>query len=219
MNELATDDNITGAVDQVNNYSEPQQSVPQQVPLEALQAERASRQNLQDELRIIKDHLALIQSQQQQSSQKPVAKDALESLDDGDVLTVGEFKKALSQKEQQYQIGLQELKISQKYPDYADIVSKYLPDVLNKNPSLRSTLQSSQDYELAYYLAKNSDAYKDENKKVRKHADAERIIQNSQQTGSVSNVGSTSPMNTARRYKDMSDEDFRQAVNRNMGSF
>ena len=184
-----------------------------QVPLDALQAERAQRQNLQEELRVLKDHIALMQAQQQ----KPQHKDELESLSDDDVLTVGEAKKFLSKINQETKMSLEELRMTQKNPDYEHVISKYLPEVLKENPKLRNTLQATQDYELAYYLAKNSDAYKASNKQEKRNSDAERIIKNSQQAGSLSSVGGTSPVNTARRYKDMSDAEFRKLVSRNMG--
>lgn len=196
---------------------EGQQEESRQVPLDALQAERAQRQSLQEELRVIKDHIALMQSQQARPQQQQ--KDELDGLSDDDVLTVGEAKKFISKMNNQYQMSIQELKMVQKHPDYQDVVVKYLPEVLKQNPGLRQTLESSQDYELAYYLAKNSDAYKSEHKATKKNKDAERILQNTQQAGSLSAVGSNSPMNTAKRYKDMSDEEFRTFANRNRGAF
>src|SRR3989304_9989794 len=99
-------------------------------------------------------------------------------------------------------MGLQELKIAQKYPDYQQTVIKYLPEVLKQNPSLRSTLEKTQDFELAYYLSKNSSAYTADNKSAKKNADAERIIKNAEKTGSLSSVGQSSPISEAKRYKD-----------------
>lgn len=184
------------------------------VPLSALQSERAQRQQVQEELRMIKDHLALLQSQQQKP-QPP--KDDFEGMDDGDVLTLGDFKKLVSKREQQYQTSLAELKISQKYPDYQDVILKHLPEVIKANPFLRERLENSQDYELAYFLAKNSEGYKSNHKKQRKSEEAKRIVENSQSAGSLSSLGSTSPISEARRYKDMSDDDFKMLVNKNMG--
>jgi hypothetical protein len=205
-----------------NVQSESQDSVENKennnVPLEALQAERAQRQNLQEELRVIKDHIALMQTQQY--TQKPQeSKEEMDGLADDDVLTVGEAKKYLSKMNQQYQMSIEELKMVQKHPDYQDVVSKYLPEVIKQNPSLRKTLQDSQDYELAYYLARNSESFKKANKKMKKSADAERIVQNAQEAGSLSSMGSTTSMNQARKYKEMSDEEFSKIVNRNMGHF
>jgi len=194
------------------------ESVGQQVPLNALQAERAERQRLQDEMRMMKEHMSLIQAQQYQQ-QQPQQKDELDSLSDDDVLTVGEAKKFMSRMDGQYKSNIQELKMTQKYPDYQQIVTKYLPDVLKQNPSLTSTLQQSQDYELAYYLARNSDSYKKDHKQVKKNADAERIVQNANRAGSLSSVGHTSPINNAKQYKEMTDSDFREQVQKNLGYF
>lgn len=204
-------------VDEVQSDSQDSGSAKESIPLEALQAERAQRQSLQEELRVIKDHIALMQSQQ--TMQFSAKKDEMDDLADDDVLTVGEAKKYLKKMNQQHQMSIQELKMMQKHPDYAEVVTKYLPEVLKQNPGLKRTLQDSQDFELAYYLAKNSDVYKSEHKKSKKNADAERIVKNAQNAGSLSSVGSTSPINQARRYKDMSDDEFRAAVNRNLGAF
>lgn len=185
------------------------------VPLHALQQERAQRQELQEELRTIKDHLSLLQANQVR--QKEPEKDEFEGLSDGDVMTVGEFKKVAAKFHQQFQMNVEELRMTQKYPNYQEIVTKYLPEVLKNNPGLHKTLQQTQDYELAYYLAKNSDSYKSQNKTMKRNTDAERILKNAQQSGSLSSVGGTSPINAAKRYRDMSDEDFIREANKNRG--
>ena len=185
----------------------------QHVPLSALQSERSKRQSVEDDLRMIKDHLALNQVRQSQ----PPPKNEFEGLEDGDVMTVGEFKKLSGSMANQFKMTIEELKMAQKNPDYQEVITKYLPDVLKQNPGLQSTLQKTQDYELAYYLAKNSDSYRSENKRSKKSADAQRIVENANRAGSLSSTGSTSPISQAKRYKDMSDEDFKQAVARNLG--
>jgi hypothetical protein len=186
----------------------------QNVPLAALQSERAKRQQVEDEIRMIKDHLALNQVQQSQQTQP--AKNEFEGLEDGDVMTVGEFKKLTSGLTNKFQMTIEEMKMSQKNPDYQDVITRYLPDILKKNPGLKNTLQKSHDYELAYYLAKNSDAYRTENKQKKKSVDAQRIVANSSKTSSLSSMGSPSPISQARRYKDMTDDEFLQVVNRNL---
>lgn len=187
------------------------------VPLDALQAERAERQKLQDELRMMKDHLSLMQANQSQPQAQ--AKDDFDGLSEDDVLTVKDLKRALGEKEKQFQMSIQELRMTQKYPDYQQIVTQYLPDVLKQNPGLRESLSKSQDYELAYYLAKNSDAYKSQSKSAKKNADAERIVQNANRAGSLSSVGQTSPISEAKRFKDMSDDEFKKTVQKNLGYY
>ena len=186
------------------------------VPLSALQSERDQRQEVQEELRMIKDHLALVESNQHRPPPPPV-KDEFEGVDDSDVLTYGEAKKLLGSVQKNYQGSIEELKMTQKHPDYQEVIQKYLPEVLKTNPALRRSLEKTKDYELAYHLAKNSDLYKDQNKKTKKSLDAQRIVENSAQAGSLSSLGSTSPISQAKRYKDMKDTEFRELVNRNLG--
>ena len=180
-----------------------QQKDEQLVPLSALQSERALRQQKEQEIQLMKENSELWKANIQKEDE----------LSDDDVLTVREAKRAL----RQYQLSIEELRVAQKYPDYQEVVSKFLPEIIKNNPKFRSTLETTQDYELAYYLAKNSDAYRSTEKKKQVHSDAERIVQNSQKPGSLSSGGSASSIAQVKRYKDMSDEEFANVVSRNLG--
>ena len=133
---------------------QPQAEQPQEmVPVSALQAERRERQQLQEQNKLLQDHMALIQANP--SSPTPPKQDEMAGMSDDDVLTVGEAKKFMGRIQQNYQASVEELKVQQKYSDYNDVVTKYLPDVINKNPVLKATIQNDPNrYELAYYLAK-----------------------------------------------------------------
>lgn len=189
---------------------------PQMVPLSALQSVRAQKQQKEQENQLLRENMALLQANFSQHVAKP-PQDDFEGMSENDVLTVGEAKKFISQFNRQHQLSIEELRMNQRYPDYYETVTKYLPEVLKINPGIQDTLKNSQDFELAYYLAKNSDAYKADNKKRKINADAERIVQNSGKAGSLSSVGSASPISQTKRYKDMSDEDFMKEVSRNLG--
>lgn len=204
-------------VSDVQSEPQPEQVTEEtQVPLAALQSERAQRQQMQDELKVMKDHLALIQAQQSQA-QAVQPKEEIDNLADDDVLTVGEAKKFLGRMNQQYQGSIEELKMTQKHSDYQEVIANYLPEVIKQNPSIAQTLQKSQDYALAYHLATNTEKYRADHKRTKKNADAERLVQNAQQPGSLSSVGQVSPINQAKRYRDMSDGDFKKEMNRNLG--
>ena len=187
----------------------------QQVPLSALQAERSERQRMQEEMKLIKDHMSLMQANQQ--DQKAALQEPVDTLADDDVLTVGEAKKYLSEMNSSYSSSIQELKMVQKYPDYQDVISKHLPEVLKENPSLRRSLEKTNDYELAYFLAKNSPGFKGTETSKKKSETAKRIIENSEQAGSLSSMGASTPVQMVKEYKRMSDKDFSNLVNKNMG--
>jgi len=212
--EAAVPASVESSQAQAEQYEGQEAQQGQNVPLSALQSERAQRQQLQDELRMIKENIALMQSNQSQASQP---KDELDKMDDGDVMTFGEFKKLSGKMASQFQMSIEEMKMMQKHSDYQEVITKYLPEVFKQNPTLRNTLQKTQDYELAYHLAKNSDNYREDNKRTKKSADAQRIVENSRKAGTLSSMGSTSPISQAKRYKEMSDDEFRNLVSKNVG--
>ncbi|HUU88157.1 MAG TPA: hypothetical protein VMX17_10445 [Candidatus Glassbacteria bacterium] len=209
------DEIMEDAVPQVLDEMNQQSEHSKQVPLAALESERSKRQQLEDENRMMRDHFAMLQARQQPQQQS--RQDETDGMDESDVMTIGEFKKLSGKIKNEFQLTLDELKMSQKYPDYQTVISKYLPEVIKSNPNIKGSLEKTQDYELAYYLSKNSDAYKSDNKKSVRHADAERILKNTQTSGTLSSVGQSTPMSQVKKYKDMSDSDFKNLMNRNLG--
>lgn len=167
--------------------------------LAALKAERSSRQQLQERLEVL---------EQQSQLKQPESP----SYDDDDVVTYSELKKV----EQQYKTSLEEMRVAQKYPDYQEVVSKYLPEILNEKPRFKQTLAETQDFEMAYFLAKNSDRYRKDHQKQEMSADAQRIMENTQKSGSLSSIGAPSPVQKVKQYKNMSDEEFRKEMAKHM---
>lgn len=206
-----------GPLQQASSESmEGEQREPQMVPLDAVQSERERRQRAEDEARMLRENLNLLMAQQRQGAQK---QEESSSYSKDDVVTYGDLENILSKEKQTMRMSLEELRMTQKHPDYQEVVTKYLPEVLKDNPSLRASLEQTQDFGLAYYLAKNSDAYKAATKTAKRNSDAERIVQNSQKAGSLSSVGQTSPINEAKRFRDMSDQEFMKMANKNLGYF
>jgi len=213
---VETGETVANAADsgQASQEQPPAEQQQEMVPLAALQAERRDRQQAQEQAKMLQDHVALIQANHQQEAPKQ------ETLADDDVVTYGEIKKMYGQIENQYKMSVEELRIQQKHPDYNETVTKYLPDVIKENPALKTTLENdSNRYELAYFLSKNSDAYRGDNKKAKKSADAQRIVDNGNRAGSLSAVGSTAPSSQVNDFKSMSDDDFMKRANRNLGRF
>lgn len=181
------------------------------VPLAALESERSQRQQLQDELKMIKEHLSLMQARQSQPQHQE------QSLADDDVMTFGEFKKMANKFQNEIKMSLGEMQMTKKFPDYEEVVKKYLPEVIAEDPDIADTLRRTQDFKLAYRLAKSTEAYRKDHHQKKQSADAERLMSNTQKPGSLSSVGGTSPINMAKRYKDMTDTDFRREMAKNMG--
>lgn len=197
------------ATDEV--ISEPAQE--ERVPLSALQAERKQRQELQQNLKIMQDHLELVKANQP----KP-PEDDFGNLQDDDVLTVGEAKKQIQQIKQDYRLSVEELKMQQTYSDYQEVVKNYLPDVLKEDPELRAEIENAKNpYKLAYRLARRSERYLSEKTQTKKNETATRILENASKPGSLSAVGSTAPKSQMGNWKSMSDKDFMAQASKNMG--
>lgn len=213
-----TDEHIEEAVapPQVDNAEHQTEQQPEEtVPLSALQSERKQRQQREEELQLMRDHLALMQTRKEEPKER--SSDLFEQLPDDDIPTWGDVKKVFSEREKKYQARLGELQMMQKHPDYSEVIQKHLPQVLKNDPELADSLRKSQDYNLAYYLAKNSDSYRADHSKAKRSKEAERILENSQRAGSLSSTGTTSPINVAKHYKEMPDSEFKKLVNKNLG--
>jgi len=186
----------------------------QMVPVTALQAERRERQQLQENLKVMQDHLALIQANQAQQA-KP--KDDFADLSDNDVLTVGEAKKFIQGFQRQQTMAVEELKMAQAHPDYNEVVRKYLPEVLKNDPDLKDMIMNAPNpYKAAYHLAKRSDNYLQDQRAANRSPEAQKAVQNLQKVGNLSAVGQAPAGSAGSNYKTMSDADFMKAANRHL---
>jgi len=216
--ELAeTGVNPEAAAQSVTQVSEATTTQEQTIPLSALQAERQQRQQLQEQLRMMQDHVELLRSNQVQ--QKPQQKDQFADLSDDDVLTVGQAKKFVSDLGQKQKLEVEELKMATQFPDYAETVKKYLPEVIKENPELRDAIMNAPNpYRTAYTLAKKSDAYLKE-RGLEKTPEAKKVVEQQQRAGNLSSVGAVSPASQVSGWKNMSDAEFMKHVNKNLGYF
>lgn len=190
---------------------------PQGVPLAALEDERRKRQQAEKEAELYRNHFAMMQSQQGQQ-QQPSGHAQEPEFSDDDIPTYGQIKQMYSQIERKHNDKLAELETMQRHADYAEVVTTYLPQAIQENPLLRQELEASPNrYELAYYLAKKSDAYLKKNQQVQHNQEAERIIQNAQQSPGLAPVGRSSGGAPAQDYANMSDEQFASIASGHLG--
>jgi hypothetical protein len=216
MEPMQTGVNVEAAAQPDLNTQQPVQEQQQEqlVPVAALQAERRERQQLQENLKVMQDHLALLQANQPKQPQA----DEFSGKTDEDVITVGEAKKFINQFSQQQKLAVEELKMAQSYPDYNDVVRKYLPDVLKTDPDLKEMIMSAPNpYKAAYHLAKRSDTYLQDHRAQNRSPQAQQAVQNLQKPGNLSSIGGATSGVTGEAYKTMSDKDFMSLAARNMG--
>lgn len=214
---MQTGVNVEAAAQPDLSVQQPVQEAPQEqfVPLSALQAERRERQQLQENVKMMQDHLALLQANQVQQTKK---KDEFENLQDNDVLTVGEAKKFVQSLQREQQMAVEELKMSTQHPDYNEVVRKYLPEVLKSDPELVDMIKNAPNpYKAAYFIAKRSDNYLQDQRTQTRSPEAQKATQNLQRAGNLSSAGNGVSGSAAGNYKAMSDGDFQKLVNKNLG--
>ena len=195
-----------------------QQTEEQLVPLSALQAERRERQQLQENVKLMQDHMALLQANNNQKTQEKPSE--FSGMSDNDVLTVGEAKKFMQTFTRQQELEVAELKMSQSVKDYDEVVRNYLPEVLKADPDLKDViLNAPNPYKAAYHLAKRSDSYLKAKSNESRSPEAKQAVQNLSRPGNLSSVGSTSASSQASGYKQMSDKEFKALADRNRGFY
>lgn len=193
----------------------PENSAPMQearnVPLAALEDERRKRQMAEQESEMFRSHFQMMKSQQTQQQAEP-------EISDDDIPTFGQIKKMAASIEQRQSERVQELQMMQKHRDYTEVLNKYLVEAIKENPMLRDEIERSPNkHELAYWAAKKSDAFIRDNAVKTVNSDADRIIRNSGQTGSLASVGQSVPSAPAPDYKSMSDDQFKALFYKQLG--
>lgn len=146
-------------------------------------------------------------------------------MDDNDVPTAGDIRKAWENRESQYQARIEELEISRQYPDYADVLTKYTAPLLKQKPHLAEGLRSASNKALfAYELGVMARGIQPQpaapvvQQPPANQRKAERIIENSRKPGNLSSFGGgQSTLSKADYYGSMSDKDFLALAAKNLG--
>lgn len=175
------------------------------------------------QLRAYQDQFQLMQAQSQQAT----AKEEQISLSDDDLPSWGVIKKSAEPLQKEIQNlkseinelrrqakGLDADSVQRKYSDFDDVVKTYLPKYISRNPQVADYLRTSQDYEAAYRLAKSLQAEEGGSSKLQETVS--RASKNEEAIGSLSSVGHSAPISQARRWRDMTAEDFMREANKNL---
>lgn len=142
--------------------------------------------------------------------------DAAQPSDDDDILTRGELKKLLAEKEMMMQQQIRETQMRTRFRDYDDVVTKDVFEEITRDfPELGQAIMTSKDPNLlAYAVAKNSEAYrKRASKKQQQKSDANQIYENSRKPGSITQ-GTTGGGGISKTnfYESMNPQQFEEHV-------
>lgn len=181
----------------VDTGASEQQEVEQtarQVPLEALEAERRKRQEIEAQNRILQDYAMRYQELQAQAKAQP-------QEDDGeDLVNKRELKQSLEKLTKQ---ELAELKreiaeetFKEVNPEAIRQINTHLKEILERKPWLAQSIQDAPNrYSRAYEIVQDYAPVVAAKKAVVN--DAQRIVENSKKPGSPTAIGKAAQLNNS----------------------
>lgn len=147
------------------------------VPLEALEAERRKRQDIEAQYRAL----------QEQKTKPP------EDEDDDDFITKAEMKRRLEKVSFTQKREMLEEAYCDSKPEAVELINKHLEDIIRRKPWLAQTIDSAPNrYARAYEIVQD---YMPRDEKVapaskfsRPQAEAKRIVENAQKPGNPATI-------------------------------
>lgn len=147
-----------------------------------------------------------------------------QGMDDSDIPTVGELRKAWEQRETTYNQKIEELQVANQHSDYAEVLNKYGKHLAETDPLFLQGINGAENKALfAYQYAKREqelqtlrDAMKSQAtvQQPQQSAIAQKIVENARKPGTLAQVGGQSTLSKADYYASMSDGDFMKMANK-----
>ena len=216
--------------DSLTSQSENSQLQSEVVPVHVVQSIREELRAEKEKNEAFRNHMQMMQWQQQQSQpQQP--SNPFGNADPEDSIKVKDAMRYMSDIEQRTNAKLAEIQLAARTPDYKDVIQKYLPKAAQEDPDLLNDIKNSANpYKAAYQAAKSSNAYladmaasqrgssnQTQVKALSQDPDAERVIQNSKQSGNLASVGNNANASGQHQnYSAMSDDEFRKIKAENL---
>lgn len=183
---------------------------------------KQQNQLLQQQVQFYQANMGQGMPQGQQGRQGQQAQDPFADLEEDDVVDVPTMKRIFNQFQQTTSQQLREIQLRAQYPDIEQTIQTYLPNALNKNPSLQQALRQSGDPLLAYQIASyekqlqdgaNGQGQGDGQGQDQGQQTTQRILDNlnkPQNPGATGGGGSG--VDAADAYLNMSDEDLEKRI-------
>ena len=146
------------------------------------------------------------------------AKQMFDGMEDSDIPTVGELRKAWTERESAYNEKIEELQVANSNPDYAEVLNKYGKHLAETDPLFVQGLRSAENKALfAYQYAKREQELQGLREAVKtqgsapqpqQSANAQRIVENARKPGTLAQAGGQSILSKTDYYATMSDAEF-----------
>jgi hypothetical protein len=185
MEEEIQDQQEPVSEDQVDEAVEVQPA-PRTVPLEALEAERRKRKDLEAQNKVLQEMV---------NSKPPKAEEVTD--DDDEFITKAEMKKRLDTLSFAQKREVLEEAFCDTKPEAVQLINKHLEEIIKRKPWLAQTIESAPNrYARAYeivmdYMPKEEKAAPAK-KFSRPEADAKRIVENAHKPGNPATIAKAS---------------------------
>lgn len=196
------------------------QSTGQELNFKALRDEISSiKAEREKEKREYQQQLDMLKANSAPPTEAPKPKEMFDGMEDDYIPSVKEIKKEWSQREQLYQSRIEELTVAQQYPDYAEVLQKYVSPLTRDKPHLvQGALRAENKAMALYELGKMAQGFEQARSVPTQqvHPDAQRIVDNASKVGTLSQAGGTSVLSKADYIATMSDTDFMKFAAKNL---
>jgi hypothetical protein len=189
--------------------------------VEKLKAEKeAEKREYQLQLDMLRANL----SKQPQSAAQD--KKMFDGMDDSDIPTVGELRKAWQERETGYNEKIEELQVANMHSDYAEVLGKYGKHLAETDPLFLQGIKSAENKALfAYQYAKREqelqtlrEAMKTQTAapQPQQSAVAQKIVENARKPGTLAQAGGQSTLSQVDYYSGMSDVEFMKFASKHL---
>lgn len=147
--------------------------------------------------------------------------------EDDYIPNVAELRAEWQSKELGYQSRLEELEVQSQYPDYAEVLGKYLTPLVKNKPHLRGVIEHAPNKAVAAYelakMAQQMEMNQPQQGVSQSVAQptpatvkAQRMVENSRRPGTLAQAGGQSTLSKADYYASMSDAEFIKFASQNL---
>lgn len=153
----------------------------------------------------------------QKPQEAPRRKEIFDGMQDSEIPNVGEFRKAWTERENEYNSRIEELQVQSQHPDYAEVLNKYGKHLAETDPAFVQGIEGAKNKALfAYNYVKREQRLQELEAQVKSYVapvqtksnDAQRIVENARKPGTLAQTGGNGVLSKADYFQNMSDADF-----------
>ena len=159
----------------------------------------------------------------QKPQESPRQKQIFEGMQDSEIPNVGEFRKAWTERENEYNARIEELQVQSQHPDYAEVLNKYGKHLAETDPAFVQGIEGAKNKALfAYNYAKREQRLQELEAQVKSNVapkqanDAQKIVQNARKPGTLAQAGGQGILSKADYFATMSDSDFMKYASKHL---